>query len=185
MLLTDDENWGSLTPKANSPISAMASSLRQYHTLGVPPEKLVVALPWYGTSWPCADPTLGAPCKTELGKRSWSEVVSQPQVSEMVARIGPQNTSAVRLDKASMTKVFERKDARSAPPSKSNQRHVEMFDDAATIAAKVAALGEAAAALGGQVRGVAMWYAECLYGPPMMAAGERAAMWAALAAPEM
>ena len=34
------------------------------------------------------------------------------------------------------------------------------------------------------MRGVGVWYAECLYGPPTMAAGERAAMWAALAAPE-
>ena len=181
-----DENWGRLTPEANSPIAAMATSLQQYANLGVLPSKLVVALPWYGTSWPCADPTKRAPCKTDLGKRTWSEVVSQPRVSEMVDRLGVHNTSAVTLDTQSMTQTFEWMDNRTAPGSKTNQRHIDMYDDETTIAAKVAALETASVALGGKLRGVAMWYAECIYGSastPSMTVSEQAAMWAALVPP--
>ena len=203
-----DENWGALTPRANSPISAMAGSVSAYQALGVPAAKLVVALPWYGTSWPCSDGTLGAPCHTALGKRTWAQVVSQPRVSDIVARwkVLSQNTSAVQLDPAgSMSKIFEwvekapsssfvmsdGHDGTAAAARRGSTaaitRHIDMYDDAETIRAKVAALTQAAKAAGGAIGGTAMWYAECIIDDdartqPSFSASEKQAMWKALVA---
>ena len=162
-----DENWGSLSPAANCPIAALRTGVVEYAALGVPASKLVVALPWYGTSWPCDDPTRGAPCATSLGSRAWNQVVSQPAVAGIVARVPRQNTSAVALDEPSQTRHFEYADDPSDPTS---ARHVAWYDDAYTLRAKVGALA------GAGVRGVGMWYAECVVGE---AAADVAGMWAA------
>ncbi len=196
-----DENWGALTPQANSPITAMAGSVSEYHALGVPASKLVVALPWYGTSWPCSSGTLGAPCHTSLGKRTWSQVVSQPRVSDIVARWKDQslNTSVVRLDPAgSMSKVFEWVEKASPVATRpadsaalathtvaAVSRHIDMYDDAETIRAKVAALVHAATVVGSTIGGTAMWYAECIdddesLSKPAFSTAEHQAMWNAL-----
>jgi hypothetical protein len=178
-----DENWGSLIPKANSPVAALAESVKQYNAMGVGPDHLVLALPWYGTEWPCSGPvTRGAPCKTNLGTRTWSQVVSQPRVSGVVGRIGAQNTSAVRLSSDSLTKFFEWADNRS---DASSPRHVSMFDDAETLRAKVAVASAVVAHSSsssqlGRLRGVAMWYAECVFGE---SEANVAAMWSALGSP--
>ncbi len=166
-----DENWGDLSPAPNSPLPALVESLAQYRALGVDPSKLVFALPWYGTSWPCASPVRGSPCKTDLGKRTWVQVVSQPAVSGIIARLGTQNTSAVRLEAVTQTKYFEWADNRTDPGS---SRHVAAFDDADTIRAKVQSVASC--------RGVGMWYADCVSGEPM---DEAAAMWSALGHPSI
>lgn len=148
-----DENWGSVTPKANCPLSGLLQGLEQYHELGVCMSQLVVALPWYSTSWPCNNSTPGAKCVTDLKGRPWNAVVSQPRESSSVQRIGVQNISAVSLQSKSMTKLVEWVDDRTLPPGKS-LRHVDMFDDAETIGTKVAALRAKATQLGIQLGGV-------------------------------
>ncbi len=199
-----DENWGALTPQANSPISAMDGCVSKYHSLGVAASKLVVALPWYGTSWPCSSASLGAPCHTSLGKRTWSQVVSQPRVSDIVARWKDRslNTSAVRLDAAgSMSKIFEW--VENATPAATRpatgeasadtvavgvavgSRHIDMYDDAETIRAKVAALVHAATVTSSTLGGTAVWYAECIdddehLSKPPFSTAEKQAMWEAL-----
>ena len=106
-------------------------------------------------------------CCASLGKRAWNQVVSQPNVASIVARVPGQNTTAVALDAASQTKHFEYVDDRSDPHS---ARHVAWYDDAQTLRAKVGALTG--------VQGVGMWYAECIAGE---SESDVAAMWGALA----
>ena len=56
-----DENWGSLTPAANSGIHMLRTGLAQYQALGVPASKLVVALPWCTPLPPPLPPTPSQP----------------------------------------------------------------------------------------------------------------------------
>ena len=63
-----------------------------------------------------------------------------------------------------------------------------MYDDAETIHAKVAALVQAAKAIGSAIGGTAMWYAECidddeLLSQPAFSKAEKKAMWTALVPP--
>ena len=73
-----------------------------------------------------------------------------------------------------LAKELEYADKPSDPTS---ARHVAWYDDALTLRAKVNAL---AAHIGGGVRGVGMWYAECVVGE---AGGDVAGMWSALRKP--
>ena len=141
-----DENWGSVTPKANCPLSGLTLGLQQYHALGVRMESIVVALPWYSTSWPCKDSTRGAPCVADLGNRKWADVVSSPRQSSSVSRIGTQNISAVALDQKDMVKMVEWVENRTAPNS---PRHVDWFEDGSTLAFKVKHMRAQVAGMGG------------------------------------
>ena len=45
--------FGACTASANSPLPATIVGLQGYLDLGVPPDKLVLGLPWYGYDYPC------------------------------------------------------------------------------------------------------------------------------------
>ena len=73
-----DENWGAVSPKPNCPLAGLLRGLAQYDQLGVRMASLVVALPWYSTSWPCKNATQGAECVTELDGRSLAKLEECP-----------------------------------------------------------------------------------------------------------
>jgi len=171
-----DMNWGSVIPKPNCPLDGLIQGIEEYHTLGVPMSSLVVALPWYSTSWPCDDPARGKLCETKLNGRHWNTVVSQPRQAASVERINTQNVSAVTLSKGSMTKEVEWVDDRSLPAGQS-PRHIDMFDDAETIGSKVADLRARAKALGGELGGVGTFCAGYISNEPQ---NQQDGMWAAL-----
>ena len=160
-----DENWNALSPEPNSPIQALVKGMAEYGTLGIEPNKIVFALPWYGTSWPCVNSTQGSVCEVHLGTKSWLQVVSQPCVSSIVEQIGTRNISAVRLDRSTETKYVEWVDS-------ARQRHVASFDDSETLGQKVHSVKTA--------RGVAMWYAGCVAGESKEEVKD---MWSAMGKP--
>jgi len=159
-----DEDWGSLTPRANSPLPALPASINQYAALGVTPDKLLYALPWYGGVWPCDDPSVGKPCSTSLHGKDWAQVIGRQAYNQVFAHIGVDNTSAVSLDATTATKTFEFVTA--------GTRYVTYMDDGETLSAKVDAVRSA----GSGARGAAMWYAEDIDG---LSNKQRAAMWEA------
>eukprot|EP00966_Prymnesium_polylepis_P038852 902003-Prymnesium_polylepis.1 len=148
-----DECWGSPTATANSPIDRLLQGIADYGSLGVPAEKLVVGLPWYGWDFPCDEPH-GPSCAVHPPSgQPWFGYAKQLGYDDIKALA---NKSALRpttavLDTVSMTKhfdYFEQSDVKG-----SVRRHSVWFDDAETLAAKY----EAAAKHG--ARGVAMWTA--------------------------
>lgn len=159
-----DEDWGSLTPQATSPLPALAASIKEYAGLGVRPEKLLYALPWYGGVWPCDERAPGHPCATSLHGKDWIDMIGRRAADWVWAHVGVDNTSAVRLDAATTTKTFEFVTG--------DTRYVTYIDDGQTLAAKV----QAVRAAGPGVRGAAMWYAEDVDTMPNQ---QRTAMWQA------
>eukprot|EP00966_Prymnesium_polylepis_P261771 6046877-Prymnesium_polylepis.1 len=159
-----DECWGSPTATANSPIGRLVQGIGDYASLGVPAEKLVMGLPWYGWDFPCDEPH-GPGCAVHPPPgQPWFGYARQLGYDEIkaLANRSVLQPTAATLDAASMTKrfdYFEQSDGKG-----SVRRHSVWYDDAETLAAKY----EAAAKHG--ARGVAMWTAN--FGDD--------AMWAAL-----
>ena len=68
-LMGYDYRTGASDPGASSPLErregpekpSLRSSLDLYLALGVPPEKTLLGLPFYGVTWPVAGPVIGAP----------------------------------------------------------------------------------------------------------------------------
>lgn len=48
-----DLAYGTPHASSNAPVAVLRQGIADYATLGIPPEKLVLAVPWYGYDVPC------------------------------------------------------------------------------------------------------------------------------------
>jgi di-N-acetylchitobiase len=153
--------------------------VKQYAALGVQPGKLVLGVPWYGYSVPCAssdrarpcelpvpwpaDPIGPWPCKGQPDPWCCPQQVSYAKILE---RKEEASSGTWQFDSGSVTAFFD--------ASNSSGGRVQLwYDDPATLSVKARWMKAAG------VRGVAMWTASSLN--YTASAGKQAAeMWAAL-----
>jgi hypothetical protein len=150
------------TACANSPLPAIAESVRQYGALGVAPSQLVMAFPWYGFDYACVNTTLraqGQPCTLIMDGHArfghW-----QVGYGSIIATVARARQTSVYWDNATSTPWIEYVDphAPAAPGPGVRGRISQLwFDDARSLALKY----KAATAEG--VRGFAIWTADAFH----------------------
>ncbi|KAI0237532.1 Di-N-acetylchitobiase [Lamellibrachia satsuma] len=64
-IMAYDEAYGDLIAWANCPLSQTAKGLKQFLQLGIPADKLVLGLPWYGYNYQCLHYTKDNKCYTK------------------------------------------------------------------------------------------------------------------------
>eukprot|EP01051_Picozoa_sp_SAG22_P009718 SAG22_NODE_830_length_6941_cov_2.114294_4_plen_1368_part_00 len=172
---------GHATASSNSPLFAVAESVRQYGQLGIAPAQLVLAFPWYGYSFPCAAttvPNAGVACrlipKGVLGE--WERGYG----TALDALLQHNSTGPHRWDQASSTPWLEYIDTSAPtnpPPGVRGRISQYWYDDARSLGLKYAA----AKSLG--VRGLAVWTADAFHREdPSTSKAAAAALWGALPA---
>lgn len=135
---------------ANAPLPLILDGVqRQYHTLGVAPSKLIVALPWYAYSFICSTPNLGANCSLPAGAkhntRIWEQSYQQLGYGEVLDLYSAIGRPPVTYNKIVQYKWFEFTNRTT------EQRHRVSFDDPETLLVKYTALLKAG------VAGVGAW----------------------------
>jgi len=160
-----DEPWNTKVAAANSPIGNLAKGVAQYIKAGVPAEKLVIGLPWYGWDYPCDKGTPAPGCAVVVPEgQKWLGWATQVGYANVMKRLpaGAKPTT----DAASDTKHFDYK----VPTGKAKGRHSVWYDDPETLLRKYAECKK----LG--THGVAFWTADM----PDYATNEGTQMWAAV-----
>ena len=164
---------------ANSPYPAYLETVEQYASIGVPPGKLVFALPFYGYVIPCSsadsassctlpvpwpdDPLGPWPCTGQQDR--WC---SPRQVSygDVAARLHLHSSGPWRFDPGSVTAFVDYHNS-------SGGREQIWFDDPSTLAVKVRWMASV------KLRGLAVWTATSL-NYTARGGAEAARMWGAL-----
>ncbi|XP_068236876.1 di-N-acetylchitobiase-like [Palaemon carinicauda] len=155
--------------RANSGLMKAIEGIDSYLQLGIPGNKLVIGVPWYGYRYSCIDfdenetcyieevPFRGANCSDAAG--------SQHPYSYMVETQKEYNAT-YRWDKETSTPYYTIQD-------KETGQYIQMrFDDAPSLEYKYALVKEKS------LRGVGMWTANFLdYSDTLEAAEQRALMW--------
>jgi len=59
-----DINWGSQIAGANAPLPLITADLQKSLSNGVPANKMILGVPWYGYEYPCTTTTFNTECKT-------------------------------------------------------------------------------------------------------------------------
>jgi hypothetical protein len=173
---------GHATASSNSPLFAVAESVRQYGQLGIAPAQLVLAFPWYGYSFPCAAattvPNAGVACrlisKGVLGE--WERGYG----TALDTLLQHNRTGPHRWDQASSTPWLEYVDTSAPtnpPPGVRGRISQYWYDDARSLGLKYVA----AKSLG--VRGLAVWTADAFHREdPSASKAAATALWGALPA---
>jgi len=151
----DFPNWAARPPQlANSPLPGLRKSLEQFAQIGIPADKLILALPWYGYDFVCDNnATLGAPCLPNCTRSSPNWQVDCPQrdykqiMPSLLRATKAQGRDPWRFDPVSTSVYFDYL-------STSGTRHQVWFDDPTSLTVKY----RWARAAG--FRGVAMWEAQ-------------------------
>ena len=181
------------SPLANSALPAQVEGVRQFASLGIGPDQLVMAMPWYGYDVACADTdklkdqgfcdmrhpwpetpwihgSLDPMCKSS--KRSGPATVmcaQQVPIEAILQRMKTSKTSGWKYDVASVSAFYEFHG--DGPPGTINSgRHQIWFDDASTLGVKC----RWCSANG--IRGVGMWTATHVSYPSEIASE----MWGAI-----
>lgn len=146
-----DMCWGASRAEANTPLPGVAKGLLQYDALGVPANKLVLGLPWYGYAFPCtnAPPPAGQPgppiCTLPPSwKDAGSWQVCYGYIVDTALPLAPGGTYSI--DNATTSAWFSYPD-----PHNATAWRLMYYDNPATLVPKYAAAKDAG-----------MWYGECL-----------------------
>ena len=144
--------YGPCVASANSALSTTASGLQAYKDLGIPGDKLVVGLPWYGYDYPCLSlaedlictipkkPFRGVNCSDAAGtQRSYSEIRSLIRSS----------TSFVQWNASLESPFFNYK-------TKTGEQHQVWFDNTESLSLKYIYSAKHG------VRGLAFWNIDTL-----------------------
>ena len=155
---TQSQVWGRCIASANSPSSVVRRSLHQWiEVLGLPRDKLILGLPWYGYRYPCvADdlpkrdsdicvlspaPFQGAPCSDAAG--------SQLTYRSILSILRSKN-AAIKWDSLTESPYFNYQEGTSG------QRYQIWFDDPSSLAIKYQIAADYS------LRGVGIWHIEAL-----------------------
>lgn len=164
--------YGPCIASANSALPTTAQGIQEYLDLGIPPDKLVLGLPWYGYDYPCLTlsddnvcmiprvPFRGANCSDAAGtQRSYSEI------RELIR----QSTAQVLWNATLLSPYFEYKHQQSSLV------HQVWYDNPASLSMKYMY-----AKLRG-LRGLAFWNVDSLdYSDSPRAKLQTAKMWDAI-----
>mmetsp|Transcript_9629 Transcript_9629/g.28999 ORF Transcript_9629/g.28999 Transcript_9629/m.28999 type:complete len:399 (+) Transcript_9629:234-1430(+) len=141
--------WGRCVASANTPLALMARGIDQWLALPLPPQKLVLGIPWYGYKYDCigGEPSSqlcelapydfrGSPCSDAVGRqKEYQEIMQVPEAAH------------TQWDGVQQSPYF----------SINNTRWSQMWYDnpaSLTLKAKVAAQKG--------LRGIGMWHLDCL-----------------------
>ena len=139
---------------ANSPLPGLLMSLEQFKKAGVPADRVVMGLPWYGYDYSCDDNTTGASCYATIGAKQGA-----PQITYQAAAVYLRNsTTGLKYNHTTASAFFDYECDPAAPVPLGGVkacagagRHQVHLDTPGTIAIKAAALRAAG------VRGIAWW----------------------------
>jgi di-N-acetylchitobiase len=143
------EAWpnGTTVAAANSDLRTLQTALASYKTIGVPPGKLVMGLPWYGYDFPCDDnatgppPPEGAPC---LSSGAGKTPIKERAVLDQLKSMAPHPPTMFRGN-ASASLYFDfqcTNQSKECPSGRANTggallgRHQIWWDDASTLRQK-------------------------------------------------
>ena len=170
---------GSWDEHANAPLLGLSDGIAQYQRLHVDPSQLVIALPWYGYRFTCANNSRGAFCEIQGDQVHGCPRSACPQISfGQIESLRTNRTAVgpVRWDNSTTSVFFDWFNG-------SGVRHQVWYDNAETLAIKCAWAGRA------RLRGVGTFLAtmlECTGSGPCAEVrrdpamnGSSAAMWAA------
>lgn len=158
---------------ANSPLNQTAQGLKKFLQLGIPADKLVLGLPWYGYNYPCLHytkdnkclmkkvPFRGAPCSDAGGSQlNYSVIKGQLLKTSFTGRL---------WDVASQSPYFSYKHKGSGDV------YQVWYDDPQSLRLRYKFADHMS------LRGVGMWQADALdYTDTPEGKQERADMWGAL-----
>lgn len=165
--------FGDCIASANSPLITTADGIKQYIALGIPPERLVLGLPWYGYSYPCLNlssedictipevPFRGVNCSDAAGTQ-----VPYSQVTSLLSK----STSGRIWNSTLFSPYFD-----YTPPAGSV--HQVWYDDPESLVLKY----QLAKKIG--MKGLAFWNVDCLeYNGSQSSKILTDAMWKAVSA---
>ena len=156
VLMAYDESSQILGPciaLANSPIQKTMQGLLEYINNGIPRDKLVLAVPWYGYDYTCTSlstsgdcslsevPFRGIPCSDAAGVQRSS--------TDMIFKYLKQSYTGRVWNNTMKTPFFNYKDSE-------NKYHQAWFDDPESLAYKYYYASQA------KIRGLGIWTFECL-----------------------
>ena len=164
--------FGPCIASANSALSTTAKGIKEYLDLGIPADRIVLSLPWYGYDYPCLDlteegvctipkvPFRGVNCSDAVAK-GWS----YSDIRELI-----RNTSArVYWNETLQSPYFDYKDPETA------QEHQVWYDNVESLSVKYNYAREM------DLRGLAFWNVDDLdYSDSARAKKETAEMWEAI-----
>ncbi len=156
-----DETWSGKdwNPHANSPFPGLVAAQRQFQAVGVPPSKLVLALPWYGYDFPCSNNSIGTFCMVPgansrgswCGPSSLGDNCPQVQYKDILPLLN-KSVNGWQYDAGSVSVFFDYLNS-------SGYRRQVWYDDASTLGVKI----RWAKSQG--LREVAMWMADSVDNP--------------------
>ncbi|XP_042869877.1 di-N-acetylchitobiase-like isoform X2 [Penaeus japonicus] len=163
---------GPCTARPNSGIYKTAQGIESYLNLGIPPQKMILGVPWYGYNYPCLNldkngtcfikevPFRGVNCSDAAGKEyPYSYMISTRET----------NHAQYHWDKNSLTPWFNIKD------NTTGQYRQMRYDDERSLTYKYML------AIMNGMSGVGMWTANFLdYSDTEAAAIQQRAMWSLL-----
>ena len=139
--------FGACTASANSALPTTASGIKGFLELGIPPDKLVLGLPWYGYDYPCLSlsedfvctiqkvPFRGVNCSDAAGtQRTYSDI------RELIVR----TTAFVQWNASLESPFFHYKAA-------SGEYHQVWYDDSESLSLKYIYAAQK------QMKGLAIW----------------------------
>lgn len=157
--------------RPNSGVYKTSAGIKSYLDLGIPPEKLILGVPWYGYDYPCLElledgtclikevPFRGANCSDAAGK--------EYPYSYMIAT-RKKYQAEYHWDKNTLTPYYSFKD-------ESSQYRQMRYDDARSLVYKYVL------AVASGLRGVGMWTANFLdYSDSSTAVEQQSQMWGLL-----
>ena len=171
-----DSCMNTTQPSPNVDLRELVDNLRHLEATGPPPQKAVLALPWYGWDFRCSSAPRGiaeglpASCDSTppLGTAAtWHGWNLQRSIAFISAELRPRSAPPL-LDNATATKQLAYTDSTGVP-------HVVMYDDEMTLSRKYAACAAAG------LKGVGVYTADMVsYLGDVEAHAVAAAMWASL-----
>ncbi|KAF6266769.1 glycoside hydrolase superfamily [Scenedesmus sp. NREL 46B-D3] len=143
---------------ANSPLDAVRRGVRQWLSLGLPPSKLVLGLPWYGYDYPCRGVDASTPAAADVDLCRLQPVAFQDvscsdaagaQRCYYEAWHQQRNTTEVRWEPTQASPYFNYR-------AQDGATHQVWYDDPTSLALKYQV-----AAIHG-LKGIGFWNLDCL-----------------------
>ncbi|KAK7066269.1 hypothetical protein SK128_007269 [Halocaridina rubra] len=162
---------GSCTARPNSDIYRAAVGIQSYLKLGIPSEKLILGVPWYGYNYPCMSLDLNETCSIEKvpfrGANCSDAAGKEYPYSFMISTFN-QHHATYHWDKDSLTPYYTIKD-------ETGQYHQMRYDDPRSLSYKYML------AVASGLQGVGMWTANFLdYTDSPSAVEQQDQMWSLL-----
>lgn len=158
---------------ANAPFTWIVSATHTFLDLGIPAEKIVMGVPWYGYDYPCLSPSNITTCPIKpvpFRGASCSDAAGTEIPYAQVMNLLQNNATTTRLwDAEALAPYF------NYINQQTGQQHQVRYDDVESLTNKFLFAKQ----LG--LRGAGMWNADCLdYSDNPLAKQQTQAMWNAL-----